>query len=106
MDNETKDTLKKVAAYAVEEKNQQRKQLYRATGWIACCLLITTVLFSRETKGLLNGLVSDDVCGVIMLITLIIAIATLAFQILLGKGTFDSFIEKKKHNRKTSTDAD
>ena len=106
MDNETKDTLKKVAAYAVEEKNQQRKHLYRATGWIACCLLITTVLFSRETKGLLNGLVSDDVCGVIMLITLIIAIATLAFQILLGKGTFDSFIEKKKHNRKTSTDAD
>ena len=96
MDNETKDTLKKVAEYAAEEKNLLRKPLYRATGWIAAFLMIAVLLFARETKGLLNGLVSNDVCGIIMVICLIVAVATVAFQILLGKGTFDRFIERRK----------
>ena len=96
MDNETKDTLKKVAAYAVEEKEQRRKPLYKITGWIAAFLAVIVFLFARETKGLLNGVVSNDVCGVIMLICLIISIATLAFQIMLGKGAFDRFLRQKK----------
>ena len=95
-DNETKDTLKKVAQYAVEEKEQKRKSLYRATGWIAAFLFIMVLLFARETKGLLNGIISDDVCGVIMLICLIISIATVAFQIMLGKGAFDKYLDRKK----------
>ena len=99
MDSETKDTLKKVAEYAVEEKNLQRKPLYRATGGIAIFLMIVVLLFARETKGLLNGIVSNNVCGIIMVISLITAIATVAFQILLGKGVFDKFIDEKKKRR-------
>ena len=97
MDNETKDTLKKVAEYAAEEKKQLRKPLYSATGWIAIILMIAVLLFARETKGLLNGLVSNEVCGMIMAICVIAGIATIAFQILLGKGTFDKTIDKMKH---------
>lgn len=100
MDNETKDTLKKVAEYAVEEKNLQRKPLYKATGWIAISLIFAVVLFARETKGLLNGIVSNDVCGIIMAICLIVAVATLVFQILLGRGVFDKLIDRKTRNRK------
>ena len=96
MDNETKDTLKKVAEYAVEEKELRRKPLYRATGGVAVFLMIAVLLFARETKGLLNGIVSNDVCGMIMVICIIVGIATVAFQILLGKGAFDKFIEQKK----------
>ena len=100
MDNETKDTLKKVAEYAVEEKERRRKPLYRATGGIAFFLFIVVLLFARETKGLLNGIVSNDVCGMIMTVCLIVAVATVAFQILLGKGAFDKSIERKKSPKK------
>jgi transcriptional regulator with XRE-family HTH domain len=100
MDNETKDTLKKVAEYAVEEKELRRKPVYRATGWVAFFMLIVVLLFARETKGLLNGIVSNDVCGIIMAICLIVAVATLVFQILLGRGVFDKLIDRKARNRK------
>ena len=104
MDNETKDTLKKVAEYAVEEKELRRKPLYRATGGVAFFLFIVVLLFARETKGLLNGIVSNDVCGIIMAISLILAVATLAFQILLGKGALDRFIERKMRDCKKTAD--
>lgn len=97
MDIETKDTMKKVAEYAVEEKNLQRKPLYRATGGIAIFLMIVVLLFARETKGLLNGVVSNDVCGVIMLLCMIAAVATLVFQLMLGKGAFDKYLGRKKN---------
>ena len=100
MDNETKDTLKKVAEYAVEEKELRRKPVYRATGWVAFFMLIVVLLFARETKGLLNGLVSNDVCGIIMGITAFVGIATIIFQVLLGKGAFDKLIDQKTRNRK------
>ena len=96
MNNETKDTLKKVAEYAVEEKEQRRKPLYRSTGGVAIFLMIAVLLFARETKGLLNGIVSNDICGMIMVVCVIVGISTVAFQILLGKGAFDKFIEQKK----------
>ena len=100
MDYETKDTLKKVAEYAVEEKELRRKPVYRATGWVAFFMLIVVLLFARETKGLLNGIVSNDVCGIIMGITAFVGIATIIFQVLLGKGAFDKFIDRKIRNRK------
>ena len=100
MDDETKDTLKKVAEYAVEEKELRRKPVYRATGWVAFFMLIVVLLFARETKGLLNGIVSNDVCGIIMGITAFVGIATIIFQVLLGKGAFDKFIDRKISNRK------
>ena len=99
MDNETKDTLKKVAEYAAEEKNLLRKPVYRATGFVAIFLFIVVLLFARETKGLLNGLVSNEVCGWIMAICMIVAIGTIAFQILLGKGTFDKTIDRIIHHK-------
>ena len=96
MDNESKDTMRKVAEYAVEEKEQRRKPLYRGTGGIAIFLLIVVLLFARETKGLLNGIVPNDICGIIMVLCCIIAVATVVFQILLGKGAFDKYLGQKK----------
>lgn len=95
MGKESKETLKKVAEYAVDEKEQRRKPLYRATGYVAAFLLLAVLLFARETKGLLNGIVSNDVCGVIMVICALIGIFAIIFQILLGKGIFDKALERK-----------
>lgn len=95
MGKESKETLKIVAEYAVEEKEQRRKPLYRATGYVAAFLLLAVLLFARETKGLLNGIVSNDVCGVIMVICALIGIFAIIFQILLGKGIFDKALERK-----------
>lgn len=102
MDNKDKDTLKKVAEYALEENKLRRKPLYKATGYVGCFLLVMALLFGKETKGLLNGIISNDGCGIIMATCFIIALSTLAFQILLGHGVFDKYIEKTMCKRQKS----
>ena len=68
MDQQTKDTLKKVAGYAArEEKKTQSKWVYLALG-ISLALLVCTKLFTGETKGLLYGMIPEDVCNRIMLL--------------------------------------
>lgn len=62
MDYETKDTLKKVAAYATEkEKGTQSKILYTALG-ICIALIVCTILFADGTPGLLCGIIPKNVC--------------------------------------------
>ncbi len=62
MDYETKDTLKKVAAYATEkEKGTKSKILYTALG-ICVALIVCTILFADGTPGLLCGIIPKNVC--------------------------------------------
>ena len=66
MDNETKDTMKKVAAYAAEkEKGSQSRMVHAALG-ISITLFVCTVLFSDETAGLLYGIVPKEICAIIL----------------------------------------
>lgn len=66
MDQETKDTLKKVAAYATEgEKKSQSKVVYTALG-VCIALFVSTILFAGEQTGLLYGVVPEGVCDGIL----------------------------------------
>ena len=61
MDQETKDTLKKVAEYAAEKENKnQSKVVYIALG-VCIFLIVCTVLFSTG-PGLLCGIIPENVC--------------------------------------------
>ena len=51
MDNETKDTLKKVAEYATEENNKRKERLRTMLAGSTCLMLISYLLFGRNTKG-------------------------------------------------------
>ena len=66
MDKETKDTLKKVAAYATEgEKRTQSRVVHIALG-VCVTLIVFTCLFSGGTPGLLYGIVPETVCTSIL----------------------------------------
>ena len=67
MDKDTKDTLIKVAEYASEkEKRTQFKAVYIALG-VCILLMVCAVLFIGETKGLLYGIVPEEICDLILI---------------------------------------
>lgn len=68
MDKETRDTLKKVAAYATEkEKGTQFKVINAALG-IFITLFVCTVLFVGDVTGLLYGIVPEEICNFILVL--------------------------------------
>ncbi len=99
MDNETKNTLKKVVEYATEEQKILRKRVNNTVTSIAVVLLICVLLFARETKGLLNGIVPESVCTVIMVICLVVGVVTVVLQYLYNFGVFDKITDKKMLRR-------
>ena len=73
MDKETKDTLKKVAAYATEgEKRAQSRVVYVALG-MSITLVIATVLFADERTGLLYGIVPEELCRFLLMLVYVSA---------------------------------
>lgn len=102
MDNETKDTLKKVAEYATEEQKILRKKVNKALSCVCATMLLCVLLFARETKGLLNGIVPESVCTVIMGICLVVSIVTLVFEYFYYGGKLDKFMQQKKHPGKNA----
>jgi len=62
MDPKTKDTLKKVAAYATQgEKKAQSKTVNIALG-ITLAMLLCTILFAGEHTGVLYGILPEALC--------------------------------------------
>ena len=81
MDGETKDTLKKVAAYATEgEKRAQSKVVYVALG-VCVALLICTFLFSGGFTGVLYGVVPAVICDHILSLVYGVALCLLIFYL-------------------------
>ena len=81
MDKETKDTLKKVAAYATEgEKRAQSKVVYWALG-ISVALFVCTILFAGETTGVLYGIVPEEVCRFILMLVYVAAAGLLVMYL-------------------------
>jgi len=62
MDQETKNTLRKVAEYATEGEKQTRSQAAAVALGVSITLFLCTLLFSTEATGLLYGIVPGDVC--------------------------------------------
>ena len=80
MDKETKDTLKKVAAYATEkEKGTQSRVVYTALG-ICVALILCTLLFSPQ-PGLLYGIVDPQLCRYLIVVPYGLAFFLLIYYI-------------------------
>ena len=102
MDNETKDTLKKVAEYAAEESKERGKKL-RIVMIVACCLmLISCLLFANESKGILYGIVAEEICCIIVVCTIGLNYVLLVLYVLYCKGVFEKIGQKKKNLRKNA----
>jgi len=76
-----KDTLRKVADYAVaKEKGTQSKVTAIALG-VTVALLICTILFTGESKGLLYGLIPETICEYILMLVYGISACLLIFYL-------------------------
>ena len=102
MDNETKDTLKKVAEYATEESNRRKERLRTLLAGSTCLMLVSYLLFGSEHKGRLNGMIPEAVCGNIMSFVIGLAVASLALYALHCMGAFDKISQWKKNRRENS----
>ncbi len=102
MNDETRDTLKKVAEYAAEEKKKLQNKLTTTLGIAAIVLLCCSVLFRKETQGLLYGIVPEPICTAIRLAVSVVAVVMIVSYCLYLKGVFDKLLERKMRDRKSS----
>ena len=100
MDNETKDTLKKVAEYAAEEKKRIKSKLNTIVSYSTIVMLCGFLLFHQESKGLLVGIVPENVCLAILWIVVGIDAMLVSIPFLYKFGAFDKYINRKMRNRK------
>ena len=99
MDNETKDTLKKVAEYATEENNKRKERLRTMLAGSTCLMLISYLLFGSEHIGRLNGIIPEAICSDIMSFVIGLSVASLALYALHCLGAFDKIGQWKKARR-------
>ena len=99
MDNETKDTLKKVAEYASEEQRKEKKKMIDMMLGAVILLVFSAMLFEGNTSGLLYGIIPERACENIMMFSQGLAIAVLVLNILHHMGILDK-IRQWKINRK------
>jgi transcriptional regulator with XRE-family HTH domain len=99
MDNETKDTLKKVAEYAAEENKKLKNKMIDMMLGAVILLVFSSVLFENTQSGLLYGIVPESACNNIMMFSQGLAVAALVLNILHLWGVFDK-IHEWKMNRK------
>jgi hypothetical protein len=104
MDSETKDTLKKVAEYAAEEKKKIRNRLVTMVAGCTIFMLICSLLFARESKGYLNGIVPEQICGNIMAFAIGLAAAACVLYYLYLFGVLDKLIEWKRQLKSKKKD--
>ena len=99
MNNETKETLKKVAEYTTEETNRRKEKLRTMLASSICLMLVSYLLFGNEHKGRLNGLIPANICDNIMSFVCGLALASLMLYALHCLGIFDK-INQWKRSRK------
>ena len=99
MDNETKDTLIKVAEYATEESNKRKEKLRTMLAGSTCLMLLSYLLFGSEHKERLNGIIPEAICGDIMSFVIGLSVASLALYALHCLGAFDKIGQWKKARR-------
>ncbi|MBQ7873647.1 MAG: helix-turn-helix domain-containing protein [Oscillospiraceae bacterium] len=102
MDNETKDTLKKVAEYADAENRKMKNKMVDMMAGAGILLVFSSVLFENETKGLLYGVIPESACNNMIMFSQGLAIAALGLNIMYLLGIFDKIkkIKSRFENRK------
>lgn len=99
MDNETKDTLKKVAEYAAEESKKRQGRLHTLLTGSIILAFVCQVLFGSEYKGRFYGIVPEAVCNNIMEFTCGLAFVAIVLYALHCLGVFDKIGQWKKKRR-------
>ena len=92
MDNETKETLKKVAEYTEEEKKKLKRRMADMMIGAAVLLVFCVLLFESNGFG---GWIPESSCRNIIGFTLGISTATLVLNVLYLFGILDKVREKK-----------
>ena len=92
MDNETKETLKKVAEYTEEEKKKLKRRMADMMMGAIVLLVFCALLFESNGFG---GRIPERACRNIISFTLGLSTATLALNILYLLGMLDKVREKK-----------
>ena len=92
MDNETKETLKKVAEYTEEEKKKLKRRLADMMIGAAVLLVFCVLLFESNGFG---GWIPESSCRNMIGFTLGISTATLVVNVLYLFGILDKIKEKK-----------
>ncbi len=100
VENENNETLQKVAEYAVEEKRKQGSKRIKALLAGLMLVLTSDLLFSGETKGFLNGIVSEIICNVIIWIALGVQFVIIIESVLFFFGITDKFVQWQKNRNK------
>jgi len=100
MDNETKETLKKVAEYAAEENKKRGEKLRTTLAVAVCFMLVSYLFFGSEHKGYFNGMIPEAVCSDIMSCVIGFAIGVLVLYALHCLGLFEKIGQWKKNRRK------
>ena len=96
MDNETKDTLKKVAEYATEECTKRKEKLRTMLAGSTCLMLICYLLFGNEFKGWLNGIIPESICSGIMVFVFVLALVALVVYELFCFGIFNKIAKSRR----------
>ena len=81
MDQETKDTLKEVAAYATEQEKETQAKVVHIALVTSIALFLCTVLFSDGNPGLLYGIVPEAVCSFVRILVYGTAACLLIFYL-------------------------
>lgn len=97
MNNETKDTLEKVAEYTTEEKKKLKNKM--ADMMIGAIVLLAFCSLLFETNGF-GGWIPENPCQNIISFTLGVSIAVLALNVMYLFGVLDKIREKKFSLRK------
>ena len=92
MDNETKDTLKKVAEYTEEQNKKQKKKMIDMLAGSAILLAFCSILFESNA---FDGSIPENAYHNIMAFTLGVTLATLVLNILYLYGILDKIREFK-----------
>ena len=99
MDNEMKDTLKKIAEYAAEERQKRHERLRIFLAGSIVLGFVCRMLFGSEFVGRFYGVVPEDICNNITSFTSGLAVAALALYMLHQLGAFDKIGLWKKNRR-------
>ena len=98
MNDETKDTLKKVAEYAVKKQRTHRNRIISSyAGCGAIVVAIFNILFNEESMGLLTGIVSENICKIVLTLVTAAAFVGAGLLAMYALGLFD-MLPHRKHN--------
>ena len=104
MDNELKDSLKKMAEYAAEESRKRKEKLRTMLAGSTCLMLVCYMLFGSEHKGRLNGIIPENICSNIMSFAIGLSIAALCLYALHCLGALDKSVNGKRSVSEISAD--